>query len=144
MGRALATKDAACRGSVQSFSRVARKFFQTRMKWQRRTSNVTREFLERVAAFYPRSIFLDLFEPTRRSANFIVPMFDLRQSNRLRLIRLGASYAPLVPFLPLDRSSNAWREQGAAGSPHSGAALCLFRRCRHSHLRGMSGAKVSN
>jgi hypothetical protein len=82
-----------------------------------------RRTLEFRRLFYIRT---DTPAGTPRYANFIVPMFDLKQSKRLRLIRMGASYAPLVPFLPLDRSSNSWREQGAARSPHSVRLSAFF------------------
>ena len=83
----LATKDAACRW-VSSEVPCDGKILPDPNEVAAAHVKRTREFLERVAAFYPRSIFLDLFEPTRRYANFIVPMFDLRQSKRLRLIRM--------------------------------------------------------
>jgi hypothetical protein len=79
-----------------------------------------------------------------RYANFIVPVFDLRQSNRLRLIRMGASYGLLMP--PYFRWTVA-RTHGVSTEPRDHLTVCgslPLSKLSPSYLRGMSGAKVSN
>ena len=74
--------------------------------------------LRRTLAF--RRLFYLRMDTPARYANFIVPVFDSRQSKRRRLIKVGASYAPLMPHCP----RTVARTHGVSREPQDHLTVC--------------------